>query len=88
MKNDYLQFGQKNDENKSNSDTISRINSLRHEKNDIESTLAMTQDILSRGGESENNLQDQQKMMKSTKKKQNKYIEMIPQIIKLIAKIN
>jgi preprotein translocase subunit SecE len=61
---------------------------LRHERNDIEGSLAMTHGILSMGGESESNLYAQGETMKKTKKKQSKYIELIPEINKLIKKIH
>ena len=44
----------------------------------------MTHDILSMGGDSEANLEAQDEMMKKTRKRQNKYIELIPEINKLI----
>lgn len=82
-----LEFVQQNDGLNSNSNTISRINSLRNERNDIDETLAMTHSIISMGGDAEMNLQGQGEMLKSTKKKQGKYISILPEINMLIRKI-
>lgn len=47
----------------------------------------MTHEILAMGGDSEANLQGQSDMLKSTRKKQSKYIDLIPEINKLLSKI-
>jgi hypothetical protein len=44
----------------------------------------MTHDILSMGGDSEANLYHQGGILKGTRKKQDKYIELMPEINRLI----
>lgn len=47
----------------------------------------MSQDILAMGGDSEANLYGQAEMMKSTRKKQGKYMEILPEVNRLIKRI-
>mmetsp|Transcript_28809 Transcript_28809/g.32923 ORF Transcript_28809/g.32923 Transcript_28809/m.32923 type:complete len:81 (+) Transcript_28809:413-655(+) len=70
-----------------NSETISRINALKNDRKDLNEMLSMSNEILTMGGDSEMNLQNQSKLLESTRKKQNKYIDLIPEINQLIRKI-
>ncbi|CAI2373699.1 unnamed protein product [Moneuplotes crassus] len=84
LKYDPLELKRKMSDDSKSSETINRINGLRGERNNIDSSLSMANDILAMGDDSEANLHMQGDTMKSTKKKQNKYIKLLPEINKIL----